>query len=122
MSRCCEDGSCTTATPDDRSRIRREEIFGPVGAVIPFDDEDAAIAIANETEYGLVAGLWTNDVSRAHRASRRLESGVVWINTWRAFSTNVPFGGVKHSGLGRELGPDALNEYTETKSVWLGIG
>ncbi|AFR28788.1 aldehyde dehydrogenase family protein [Arthrobacter sp. Rue61a] len=110
------------ATPDERSRIRREEIFGPVGAVIPFDDEDDAIAIANETEYGLVAGLWTKDVSRAHRASRRLESGVVWINTWRAFSTNVPFGGMKHSGLGRELGPDALNEYTETKSIWLGVG
>ncbi|MEV6657243.1 aldehyde dehydrogenase family protein [Nocardia fluminea] len=109
------------ATPDSQSRIRREEIFGPVGAVIRFDDEDEAVRIANESPYGLVAGMWTKDVSRAHRAAKRLESGVVWINTWRAFSTNVPFGGVKHSGIGREIGPDALLEYTETKSVWLGL-
>jgi acyl-CoA reductase-like NAD-dependent aldehyde dehydrogenase len=109
------------ATPDPTSRLRREEVFGPVGAVITFDDDDEAVAIANENDYGLVAGLWTSDVSRAHRLARRLESGVVWINTWRAFSNNVPFGGVKHSGLGREAGAEALLEYTETKSVWLGL-
>ncbi|WP_073266243.1 aldehyde dehydrogenase family protein [Cryptosporangium aurantiacum] len=109
------------ATPDSASRIRREEIFGPVGAVIRFEDAEDAVRIANESQYGLVAGLWTNDLSRAHRLSRRLESGVVWINTWRAFSNNVPFGGVKSSGLGREIGPDALLEYTETKSIWLGL-
>ncbi|MDI5906471.1 MULTISPECIES: aldehyde dehydrogenase family protein [Streptomyces] len=109
------------ATPESASRIRREEIFGPVGAVIRFKDADDAVGIANESRYGLVAGLWTNDLTRAHRVSRRLESGVVWINTWRAFSNNVPFGGVKSSGIGREIGPDALLEYTETKSVWLGL-
>ncbi|MEV6657266.1 aldehyde dehydrogenase family protein [Nocardia fluminea] len=109
------------ATPNPSSRIRREEIFGPVGGVIRFRDDDEAMKIANETTYGLVAGLWTRDLSRAHRLARQLESGVVWINTWRAFSTNVPFGGVKSSGLGREIGPDALHEYTETKSIWLGL-
>ncbi|WP_067650872.1 aldehyde dehydrogenase family protein [Nocardia harenae] len=109
------------ATPEPSSRIRREEIFGPVGGVIRFRDDDEAMRIANETRFGLVAGLWTTDVSRAHRLARRLESGVVWINTWRAFSNNVPFGGVKSSGVGREIGPDALREYTETKSIWLGL-
>jgi acyl-CoA reductase-like NAD-dependent aldehyde dehydrogenase len=109
------------ATPDPSSRIRREEIFGPVGAVIRFRDDDEAVTIANSTPYGLVGGLWTTNLSRAHRLARRLETGVVWINTWRAFSNNVPFGGVKESGVGREIGPDALHEYTETKSIWLGL-
>jgi acyl-CoA reductase-like NAD-dependent aldehyde dehydrogenase len=92
-----------------------------VGAVIRFRDDDEAVTIANSTPYGLVGGLWTTNLSRAHRLARRLETGVVWINTWRAFSNNVPFGGVKESGVGREIGPDALHEYTETKSIWLGL-
>jgi acyl-CoA reductase-like NAD-dependent aldehyde dehydrogenase len=109
------------ATPEPSSRLRREEVFGPVGSVIGFDDDDQALAVANESRYGLVAGLWTSDLDRAHRMARQLEAGVVWINTWRAFSDNVPFGGIKDSGLGREGGPDALHEYTETKSIWLGL-
>lgn len=109
------------ATPDPESRIRVEEIFGPVGAIIRFNDEADAVRIANESEFGLVAGLWTQDVDRASRVSKQLRAGVVWINTWRAFSHNMPFGGVKASGVGRELGLDMFDEYTETKSVWLGL-
>lgn len=108
------------ATPDPDSRIRQEEIFGPVGAVIRFKEDEEAMAIANDSPYGLVGGLWTTDLARAHTLARRFETGVVWINTWRAFSPNVPFGGVKNSGVGREIGPDALHEYTETKSIWIG--
>ncbi|AEI82953.1 aldehyde dehydrogenase AldA (plasmid) [Cupriavidus necator N-1] len=110
------------ATPDRTSRVRCEEIFGPVGAVISFRSENEAIEVANETEFGLVSGLWTQDVDRVARVSKRLRSGVVWVNTWRAFGINVPFGGVKMSGLGRELGPDLLHEYTQVKSIWLGNG
>jgi aldehyde dehydrogenase (NAD+) len=110
------------STPDPRSRVRREEIFGPVGSVIRFATEREAVEIANDTEFGLVAGLWTQDVDQARRVSRGLQAGVVWINTWRAFSNNVPFGGIKRSGIGRELGPDLLHEYTQVKSVWLGHG
>jgi aldehyde dehydrogenase (NAD+) len=102
--------------------VRREEIFGPVGSVIRFATEREAVEIANDTEFGLVAGLWTQDVDQARRVSRGLQAGVVWINTWRAFSNNVPFGGIKRSGIGRELGPDLLHEYTQVKSVWLGHG
>lgn len=109
------------ATSDASSRLRREEIFGPIGSLIRFEDEADALRIANESEFGLVAGLWTRDLDRAHRVSRGLESGVVWINTWRAFSVNVPFGGVKDSGVGRELGPDLLEPYTRQKAVWLGL-
>jgi acyl-CoA reductase-like NAD-dependent aldehyde dehydrogenase len=110
------------STPDAASRIRCEEIFGPVGAVIRFQDEAEAIQIANESEFGLVSGLWTQDLDRANRVSKQLQTGVVWINTWRVFSINMPFGGRKQSGLGRELGLDLFDEYTETKSVWLGLG
>ncbi|MGW0177197.1 aldehyde dehydrogenase family protein [Rhodococcus sp. NPDC003322] len=108
------------ATPDRSSRVRREEIFGPIGSVIAFGSEEEAVAIANESEFGLVSGLWTQDVDRAARVSKQLRTGVVWINTWRAFGINVPFGGYKLSGVGRELGPDLIREYTETKAVWLG--
>lgn len=107
-------------TPDPASRIRREEIFGPVGAVITFKTDDEAVSIANETQFGLVSGFWTQDVDRVRTVSKQLKTGVVWVNTWRAFSPNVPFGGMKQSGVGRELGLDLLHEYTETKAVWLG--
>jgi aldehyde dehydrogenase (NAD+) len=109
------------AAEDPQSRLAQEEIFGPVGAVIRFKTEQEAIRIANDIPFGLVAGLWTQNVDRAHRVARELQAGVIWINTWRAFSSNVPFGGTKMSGNGRELGIHALDDYTETKAIWLAV-
>jgi (Z)-2-((N-methylformamido)methylene)-5-hydroxybutyrolactone dehydrogenase len=102
--------------------IARNEVFGPVAAVIPFDDEDDAVAIANDTTMGLAAGVWTNSIQRAHRVAGRLRAGTVWINNYRKTSYASPFGGYKQSGLGRENGPDALDEFTEVKSVWVDTG
>ncbi|AMX82613.1 aldehyde dehydrogenase [Geobacillus subterraneus] len=98
-------------------RIAREEIFGPVAAVIPFEDEEEAASIANDTMYGLAAAVWTNDIKRALRLARRVKSGTVWINTYQVLSPTAPFGGYKQSGLGRELGMQALEPYLETKTV-----
>jgi aldehyde dehydrogenase (NAD+) len=109
------------ATKDPHARLVQEEIFGPVGAVIRFSTEEKAIRIANDIPFGLVAGLWTQNVDRAHRVAHELQAGTIWINTWRVFSPNVPFGGMKMSGLGRELGIHALDEYTETKAIWLAV-
>jgi aldehyde dehydrogenase (NAD+) len=100
-------------------RIAREEVFGPILAVIPFEDEDEALTIANDTPYGLAAGVWTTDIGRAIRMSDRLEAGTVWVNTYRAISFMAPFGGFKRSGLGRESGQDSINEYLQTKSVFI---
>ena len=107
-------------TPDAQSRLRREEIFGPVGSLITFRTEDEALRIANESEYGLVGGLWTTDLERAHRVAEKIDAGVVWINTWRAFSGNMPFGGRKNSGVGHEMGLDLFDEYTHVKAYWMG--
>ncbi len=107
---------------DNSSRLAQEEVFGPVLAVIPFDDEADAIAIANDSKYGLGAGVWTSDIGRAFRMSEAIQSGTVWVNTYRAVSYMVPFGGVKDSGLGRENGMGAVSEYLETKSVWINTG
>lgn len=107
---------------DNQMPIAREEVFGPVLAVIPFDDEDEAVAIANDTDYGLAAGVWTTDMGCALRMSERLEAGTVWINTYRAVSYMAPFGGVKRSGIGRESGQIAMNEFLETKTVWIDMG
>jgi aldehyde dehydrogenase (NAD+) len=102
-------------------RIAQEEIFGPVLSVIPFDTEEQAYAIANDTQFGLAGAVWTSDVGRAHRAGRAIRSGVVWINSYGELLTNVPYGGMKQSGYGRELGQGSLDIFTETKSVYLRL-
>jgi aldehyde dehydrogenase (NAD+) len=102
-------------------KIAREEIFGPVVSVIPFKDENDAVLQGNETSYGLAAGVWTRDVSKAHRVARALRAGTVWINCYNVFDPATPFGGYKESGYGRELGRYALDLYTQVKSVWLQI-
>jgi acyl-CoA reductase-like NAD-dependent aldehyde dehydrogenase len=102
-------------------RIANEEVFGPVLSVIPFDDEDEAVRIANNTVYGLAAGVWTQSIRRALLMSERLEAGTVWVNTYRAVSYLSPFGGYKRSGIGRESGIEGIRDYLQTKSVWIDI-
>ena len=102
-------------------RIAQEEIFGPVMCAIPFDTEDEAIAIANDVEYGLASGVWTNDLARAHRVSRAINAGTVWVNTYGEVQMSVPYGGMKQSGSGRQLGEESIHELTQTKSVWMRI-
>jgi (Z)-2-((N-methylformamido)methylene)-5-hydroxybutyrolactone dehydrogenase len=97
----------------------REELFGPVLSAFRFEDEEQAIAAANDTDYGLAAGIFTRDVARALRVMRRIRSGIVWINTYRAVSPVAPFGGYKSSGYGREAGQETLLDYTRTKTVWI---
>jgi aldehyde dehydrogenase (NAD+) len=106
---------------EPRMRIANEEVFGPVLSIIPFDDEDEAVRIANSTIYGLAAGVWTTSIRRALLMSERLEAGTVWVNTYRAVSYMSPFGGYKRSGIGRESGAEAIREYLQTKSVWIDI-
>jgi acyl-CoA reductase-like NAD-dependent aldehyde dehydrogenase len=101
--------------------IACEEIFGPVLAVLGFSDEDEALAMANQTIYGLAAGVWTQDLKKAHRFARGLEAGTVWINTYHSLDAESPFGGYKQSGFGRELGAYALDLYTQIKSVWVDL-
>jgi phenylacetaldehyde dehydrogenase len=103
------------------SRVVREEIFGPVLTVQPFDTEDEAVAMANSTDYGLAAGLQTTDMARAHRVAAKLDAGIVWVNDWAMLDPAMPFGGVKQSGFGRENGPEALDAYTRTKSVIVSL-
>jgi acyl-CoA reductase-like NAD-dependent aldehyde dehydrogenase len=102
-------------------RVAQEEIFGPVVAVIPFKDEDDAVLQGNDTFYGLAAGVWTRDVSKAHRVARAIRAGTVWVNCYNVFDVMAPFGGYKQSGYGRELGRHALDLYTQVKSVWMRI-
>ena len=101
--------------------IAREEIFGPVVAALTFRDIDEAMGIGNDTSYGLAAAVWTRDIKKAHRAARALKAGTVWVNTYNAFDAGVPFGGYKESGIGRECGRQALDLYTQTKSVWVSL-
>ena len=100
-------------------RIAQEEVFGPVLSVIPFDDEDEAVQIGNDINFGLAAGVWTSDMGRAIRMSERLRAGTVWVNTYRVVSYMTPFGGYKRSGLGRENGQQAIMAYLQQKSVWI---
>ncbi|MCI0637302.1 MAG: aldehyde dehydrogenase family protein, partial [Actinobacteria bacterium] len=102
-------------------RIAREEVFGPVISVITFRDETEAIAIANDTPYGLAGGVWTNDLSRAHRVARQIQAGTVWVNSWLAVNPQTPFGGYKASGIGREGGREALDTYTQIKNVYVQL-
>ena len=103
-------------------RIAQEEVFGPVLSVIRFHDDDEAYAMANDTPYGLAAGVWTSDQRRSFTAARRLRAGMIWTNTYRTVSYMAPFGGFKNSGMGRESGQDAIHEYLETKCVWMSYG
>jgi len=102
-------------------KIAREEIFGPVLSVIKFRDVDDLIAQANDTIYGLAAGVWTRDIKKAHYIASKLKAGTVWINTYNIYDPASPFGGYKQSGFGRELGMHALSHYTQVKSVWVDM-
>ncbi|CAH0134497.1 aldehyde dehydrogenase family protein [Peribacillus sp. Bi134] len=106
---------------EDEMTIAKEEIFGPVVAAMPFDDLDDVINRANNSEYGLAAGLWTQDVKKAHYVANELKAGTVWVNCYNAFDAASPFGGYKQSGIGREMGSYALDNYTEVKSVWINL-
>jgi aldehyde dehydrogenase (NAD+) len=105
------------ADATNNMRFAREEIFGPVAALIPFDTEEEAVAIANDTSYGLTAGLWTRDSTRAHRVSAQIRAGIVWVNTYRYIRWTTPYGGFKASGWGRENGIESLDNYLETRTT-----
>ncbi len=100
-------------------RVAREEIFGPVACVLPFDSFDEVIARANDTEFGLAAAVWTRDITRAHQAVKRIKAGTVWVNHYGAMDPAVPFGGYKMSGYGREGGDEHIESYLQTKGVWI---
>jgi aldehyde dehydrogenase (NAD+) len=101
--------------------IAREEVFGPVLSVMSFSDDEGAVRAANDTPFGLAAGVWTSDVRRAHRVAQAIRAGTVWINAYRAVGPMAPFGGYKSSGIGRENGLQAVAEYTELKTVWIEL-
>ena len=106
---------------DNSMRIVQEEIFGPVLVVIPFDTEEEALRLANDNIYGLAASVFTRDIFRAHRLVPKIESGTVWVNTHDMIDANTPFGGVKKSGIGKDLGPEQLDHFLETKAVWIAL-
>jgi aldehyde dehydrogenase (NAD+) len=106
----------------DTMTIAREEIFGPVAAVLPFRDYDEVVTRANDTCYGLAAGIWTRDLDRAHRFARDVRAGTIWVNCYHMVDTSTPFGGFKMSGLGRENGKEVLDHYTELKTVTIKVG
>jgi aldehyde dehydrogenase (NAD+)/betaine-aldehyde dehydrogenase len=111
----------TVVRADPRSRVGQEEVFGPFVTVTTFSSDDEALAIANGTDYGLGGGLWTRDLSRAHRIASAIRSGMVWVNAYKRVSPGSPFGGTGLSGYGREMGFEAMREYTEAKSIWVNV-
>ncbi len=106
---------------DDGLELVQEEIFGPVVGVTPFDEWDELVARANATRYGLAAGVWTSDVSKAHRYAQAIRAGTIWVNNYGLFDAAAPFGGYKESGFGREFGKEGLDLYTQLKTVWVGL-
>jgi aldehyde dehydrogenase (NAD+) len=112
----------TVVATQAEHRLARDEVFGPVVAVQRFRTEDEALRIANGTDYGLGAGLWTRDLSRAHRVAHELRAGMVWVNSYKRVNPGSPFGGVGQSGFGREMGFEAMHEYTDAKAVWINYG
>lgn len=111
----------TVVRADPGSRVCREEVFGPFVTVSTFRTDEEALAIANGVEYGLGGGLWTRDLSRAHRVAQALRAGMVWINSYKRVNPGSPFGGIGQSGYGREMGFDAMHEYTEARSIWVNV-
>jgi len=109
------------ANVNNSMRIAREEVFGPVLSIIPFEDDEEAITIANDSPYGLASGLWTTNMGRAVKMADAIKTGMVWINTYRAVSFMAPFGGYKRSGIGRENGQQAIEQYLQTKCVWMNL-
>jgi acyl-CoA reductase-like NAD-dependent aldehyde dehydrogenase len=116
---CYIEPTVVRAKPGDR--VCQEEVFGPFVTVSTFADEDEALAIANSTDYGLGGGLWTQNLSRAHRLAAAMRSGMVWVNSYKRVSPASPFGGTGLSGYGREMGFEAMREYTEAKSIWINV-
>ena len=116
---CFVEPTIVKARPQDR--VAREEVFGPFATVMTFSDDDEALALANDTNYGLGSGLWTSDLSRAHRFAREIRAGMVWVNCYKVVHPGSPFGGVGESGYGREMGFEAMREYTQPKSVWINV-
>jgi acyl-CoA reductase-like NAD-dependent aldehyde dehydrogenase len=109
------------ADVDNGATIAREEIFGPVMSVIPFTSVEDVIAMANDNEYGLAAAVWTNDLKKALRAAQSLRAGIVWINDTQPAPTEMPWGGYKQSGVGRELGKEGVEDFLERKSVYVNL-
>jgi len=111
----------TVVRAKPRDRVAQEEVFGPFVTVMTFSSDDEALEIANNTEYGLGSGLWTHDLSRAHKMAREIRAGMVWVNSYKRIHPGSPFGGVGQSGYGREMGFAAIEDYTEARSVWINV-
>jgi aldehyde dehydrogenase (NAD+) len=116
---CYIEPTIVRAAPD--ARVAREEVFGPFVTVTTFASDEEAIAIANSTDYGLGGGLWSTNLQRAHRTAAAIRSGMVWVNSYKRANPGSPFGGTGLSGYGREMGFEAMREYTEAKSVWINV-
>ena len=116
---CYVEPTVVRAKPTDR--VAQEEVFGPFVTVTPFKSDEEALAIANSTEYGLGSGLWTRDLARAHKVAQTIRAGMVWVNSYKRVNPGSPFGGIGQSGYGREMGFEAMRDYTETRSIWVNV-